>query len=276
MSIITLTTDFGLKDHFVGSLKGNILNDYNEAQIVDISHLVDPFNTAEASYIVKAAYANFPKGSVHLIGVTAEKTELNQHLAALWNDHYFICADNGILSLLFQNTKPEKLVSISIHDRFPEDCTDIQILSKVAIHIAKGGSLSVIGKEITEIKDVFQLKPTVSPDLKSITGCVIYSDHFGNVVTNISKKMFLENYKNRNYLVRFKNKEIKTIFNKYSDFETNNQKKNQDLVGTKIAIFNEVGYLEIAVYKSNPNRSGSATSLFGLEYRDAVVIEFKD
>ena len=83
MSIITLTTDYGLKDHFVGALKGKIISEFADATIIDISHDIDPFNTSEASYIISAAYSHFPKGTVHLIGVDRkihiwadEKTEL--------------------------------------------------------------------------------------------------------------------------------------------------------------------------------------------------------
>jgi S-adenosylmethionine hydrolase len=110
MSIITLTTDFGLKDHFVGALKGKIISGYDEAQIIDISHDIDLFNVSEASYIVGAAYNSFPKGTVHLIGVDAELTKDSKHLAMQWNDHFFICADNGILSMLTQKIVPQKIV----------------------------------------------------------------------------------------------------------------------------------------------------------------------
>ena len=105
MSIITLTTDYGLKDHFVGALKGKLLSEYPEVTIIDISHHIDPFNIAEAAYIIGAAYSSFPKGTVHLIGVDIELNENNQHIAMQWNDHYFICADNGILSMLVQIIK---------------------------------------------------------------------------------------------------------------------------------------------------------------------------
>ena len=88
MSIITLTTDYGLKDHFVGALKGKIISEYPEASIIDISHDVDPFNTVEASYIIGASYASFPKGTVHLIGVDMEWNKENQHIVMQWNDHY--------------------------------------------------------------------------------------------------------------------------------------------------------------------------------------------
>jgi len=92
MSIITLTTDYGLKDHFVGALKGKILSEYPEATIIDISHHIDPFNTVEASYIIGASYSSFPKGTVHLIGVDMELNKENQHIAIQWNDSLFYCS----------------------------------------------------------------------------------------------------------------------------------------------------------------------------------------
>jgi len=108
MSIITLTTDYGFKDHFVGALKGKILSQNEEAVIVDISHKVDQFNISEASYIISAAYNSFPKGTVHIIGIDIELKEDTPHIAMEWNDHYFIAADNGILSMLIQKIKPQK------------------------------------------------------------------------------------------------------------------------------------------------------------------------
>ena len=108
MSIITLTTDYGLKDHFVGALKGKILSEYPEAQIIDISHDIDPFNIVEASYIIGAAYSSFPKGTIHLIGVDMELNKENLHIVMQWNDSYFIAADNGILSMLSQKIVPQK------------------------------------------------------------------------------------------------------------------------------------------------------------------------
>ena len=191
MSIITLTTDYGLRDHFVGALKGKILFEYSEAVIIDISHHIDAFNTAEASYIIGAAYSSFPKGSVHLIGVDMEFNKENQHIVMQWNDHYFIAADNGILSMLTQKIVPQKIVTINIHDRLPSDANDLDVFVKVACHIAKGGLLNVIGKEIKAIKQVTDLQAVPANDGSSIKGYVIYIDHFGNAVTNISKKLFL-------------------------------------------------------------------------------------
>jgi len=281
MSIITLTTDYGLKDHFVGSLKGKLLTEFPEAKIIDISHEIDPFNAAEASYIIGAAYVSFPKGSVHLIGIDSEKNKENQHIAMQWNDHYFICADNGILSMLTQKIVPQKIVSINIHDRLPTDATDLDVFVTVASHLAKGGLLNVIGKEINSIKQVTELQPAVAADSNSIKGYVIYIDHFGNVVTNISKKMFLETAKGRPYeiilneRVRQQNKNtIKNIWPKYSDIATSEKYPVKYYEGDKLAIFNEAGFLEIAIFRSNPSTVGSASSLLGIGYRDTISIKF--
>ena len=281
MSIITLTTDYGLKDHFVGALKGKLLTEYAEAKIIDISHNIDPFNTAEASYIIGASYANFPKGTVHLIGVDAELNKENQHIAMQWNDHYFIGADNGILSMLIQNIKPQKIVTITIHDRLPVNATDLDVFVKVACHLAKGGLLNVIGKEINSIKQITELQPIVADDKNSIKGYVIYIDHFGNVVTNITKKLFLEIAKGRPYeipIMQGKNQKrmapIKNIWAKYSDIANAGNYDIKNYEGDKLAIFNEAGHLEIAIFRSNPSNVGSASSLLGLGYRDAITVNF--
>jgi|SRR6218665_187773 len=274
MSIITLTTDYGLKDHFVGSLKGKLLSEFREATIIDISHNIDAFNVAEAAYIIGAAYSSFPKGTVHLIGVDIELNTENQHIAMQWNDQYFVCADNGILSMLIQKIVPQKLVAINIHDRFPNEATDLDVFVKVACHLAKGGLPNVIGKEIKSIKEVTELQAITQDN--QIKGYVIYIDHLGNAVTNISKKTFLEMGKGRPYSIQFKNQTIKTILPKYSDIGISEKYPLKYYEGEKLAIFNEAGFLEIAIFRSNPDTVGSASSLLGLSYRDVVTIEFKN
>ncbi len=274
MSIITLTTDYGLKDHFVGALKGKLLSEHPEVTVIDISHHIDPFNIAEAAYIIGAAYSSFPKGTVHLIGVDIELNENNQHIAMQWNDHYFICADNGILSMLVQKIVPQKIVTINIHDRLPIEATDLDVFVKVACHLSKGGLLNVIGKEIKAIKEVTELQAVTQDNL--IKGYIIYIDHLGNAVTNVSKKLFLEMGKGRPYEIKFKGQSIKTILPKYSDIVVSDKYTWKDYEGEKLALFNEAGFLEIAIFRSNPDTVGSASSLLGLQYRDLITIEFKN
>lgn len=281
MSIITLTTDYGLKDHFVGSLKGKILSEFREATIIDISHDIGPFNASEASYILGAAYDSFPKGTVHLVGVDAERNKENQHIAVQWDDHFFICADNGILGMLMQKVVPQKMVAINIHDRLHADATDLDVFVTVACHLARGGLLNVIGKEIDSIKQITELQPNILTGKSGIRGYVVYIDHLGNVVTNISKKMFLEVAKGRPYEISINQKTkrqvdrstIKTIWPKYSDVALSDKFPIKDYEGQKLAIFNEAGFLEIAIFRPNP-AYGSASSLLGLQYRDPVIINF--
>ncbi|MGO4906332.1 SAM hydrolase/SAM-dependent halogenase family protein [Flavobacterium sp. W20_MBD1_R3] len=274
MSIITLTSDYGLKDHFVGALKGKILSEYSEAKIIDISHDIDPFNTVEASYIISASYASFPKGTVHLIGVDMEHNKENKHIVLQWHDHFFIAADNGILSMLSQKFVPQKMVAINIHDRLPNEATDLDVFVKVACHLAKGGLMNVIGKEINTIKQVTDLKAVLAVDGNSLNGHVIYIDHFGNVVTNISKKYFIEVAKGRPYEIVMKTKNIKTILPNYSSIANSDKYPIKSYEGEKLAIFNEAGFLEIAIFRSNPSNVGSANSLLGLNYRDVIIIKF--
>jgi S-adenosylmethionine hydrolase len=224
---------------------------------------------------------SFPKGTVHLIGVDAELNKENQHIAMQWNDHFFICADNGILSMLSQKVVPQKIVAINIHDRLSEDATDLDVFVTVASHLSKGGSLSVIGKEITAIKQVTELQPVVAADKNSIKGYVIYIDNFGNVVTNITKKLFMEVAKGRPYEIPLlqkrnqkKSSPIKNIWAKYSDIANAGKYLIKNYEGDKLAIFNEAGFLEIAIFRSNPLSVGSASSLMGLYYRDSITIEF--
>jgi hypothetical protein len=275
MSIITLTTDFGHKDYFVGALKGKILSEHKEAVIVDISHEIDLFNTLEASYCIEAAYHNFPKGTIHIIGVDSERVGDTQHIAMQWDDHYFICADNGILNTLIQKKIPQKIVAITIHDRLNIDASDMDVFVAVACHIARGGLLNVIGKEIPSLKPVSVLTSSISNDLSEIKGQIVYIDSFGNCVTNISQKQFNDTIRGRKFEIVIKNKKFSRLHKSYSDFPVSDVKQLKDLEGDFLALFNENGYLEIAIYKSNPKTVGSAATLLGLHFRDTVSIKFK-
>src|SRR5690606_6768241 len=190
MAIITLTSDFGEKDHFVGAIKGAIYSELPDVKIVDISHLISPFNISEAAYIIQSAYKSFPKGSVHIIGVDSELNLENKHLSVKLDGHYFICADNGILSMLCSEIAPDKLVEINIHGIIQSSFPVLDVFVKVACHLARGGTLEVIGKTIDTIKSTKNLVPFINEDKTQIIGSVIYIDNYGNVVTNIKQGFF--------------------------------------------------------------------------------------
>jgi len=275
MAIITLTTDFGEKDHFAGAVKGAIYSELSDATIVDISHSVSPFNIPEAAYIIQNAYNSFPKGTIHIVGIDSELNDDNKHVAVKLDDHYFICANNGIMSMICSEIAPEKIVEINIHDKIHTSFPVLDVFVKVACHIARGGTLEVIGKNISEIKPIKNIAPFVNDDKTQIIGSIIYIDNYGNVVTNIRQKFFETIQKGRTFEISARNYKFKTIFSKYSDianFEIPEEKRNDE--GRKMVVFNSSGYVEIAVYKSNLKTVGSASTLMGLNIMDTITVNF--
>ena len=275
MSIITLTTDYGNKDYSVSELKAKIYNEITDVRIVDISHNISPFNLTEAAYIIKSAYRHFPKGSIHIIGIESDLTPENAHIAMKFDDNYFIGADNGIFSMIIGDFKADSMVEINIHKNYNNTITANDVFVKIATHISRDGKLEVIGKKIDLIKEIKDIKPVVSNDNNQIIGSVIYIDNYGNVVTNITQNIFDKIAKSRPFTIYARNVKFDKIFNNYSDaidYSVPKDKREED--GKKIALFNNLGYLELSIYKSNPSTVGSASTLFGLGYRDQISIHF--
>ena len=276
MSIITLITDFGNKDHFVAKIKGDIYSSFEKAKIVDISNNVSPFNIMEAAYILENTYKSFPENSVHIIDVDSEKTIEKKHIVVYLDNHFFISADNGILSILCQNINPEKIFEITIHNESNQIDSSSKIFSEVACHLAKGGKPELIGKEITEIKSVKNLKPFVNEDKSQIVSSVIYIDNFGNVVTNLKRNVFEEIRKSRSFEISVRNYKFKKIYSKYTDIVNYNVPLNQrNDEGKGMVVFNSSDFLQISIYRSNPQNVGTASSLMGLKIYDSVTISFK-
>lgn len=276
MPIVTLMTDFGNKDYAVAAVKGAIISTVETPHIVDISHEIAPYNPTQAAYVLKNAYKTFPKGSIHIIGVAAEKTPENQHLAMLFDGHYFIGADNGIFAMIKGDLKSEKMVSINIHNKMPSTYPVLEVFVWIAAHISRKGTLEVIGKSVDKIKEIKELRPVINPNGDQILGAVIYVDNYGNVITNITRKIFNEVGKSRPFTIFARNVKFRNIYETYSDaidFSIPKEKRDED--GKKIALFNDADHLELGIYKSNTQTVGSAQSLFGLEYRDSVTVKFE-
>ena len=275
MAIITLTTDFGLKDHFVGVLKGSIYSELPDAKIVDISHDVAPFNIQECAYILKNSYNSFPKGSIHVVGVDSEATQENQHIVVFVNGHYFVSANTGVIGLITSEIKPDKIVEIKIPDPLHGSFPVLSVFVQVACHIARGGTLEVVGKPFKELKDLREFMPRIVDDGNKLIGSVIYIDNYGNVVTNIQKHLFEAYRKGRDFELSVRNHKINKIHKAYNDiidFSVEKSRRKGD--GDLLALFNSSDYIELAIYKSNLKTVGGASTLLGLDYRDTIMIDF--
>lgn len=275
MSIITLTTDFGHKDYFVSVTKAALLQEAPTTTIVDISHEISPFNHTETAYILKNAYKSFPKGSIHIIGVDSELSPENNHIVMLFDGHYFIGANNGVFSLIIEEMKYEKLVEINIHNAILSTFPVLDIFVKVAGHLSRKGSMDVIGKPLLQLKEMVGVKPVINDSSTQIIGSVIYIDNFGNVVTNIKKSIFLDIQKTRPFTIYAQSVKFEQIYDSFAAaINFSIPKENREEDGKKIALWNAAGHLELAMYKSNPLKVGSAHSLFGLDFRTPITIVF--
>ena len=261
MPIITLTTDLGTVDHYVSAVKATILRQLDNANIVDISHDIPSFNIIHAAFVLKNVYQEFPPGSIHIIGVNAETNEDNSHLAVYANGHYFIGTDNGIFSLLL-DLKPDKIIEITTNrDSDNENFPVKDVFAKAACHIARGGTLEIIGTEIKQFSKEFA-KLEALHDKNSIRGSIIHVDHYGNAITNISQRLFKDVAKGRAYTINLGSKEhysLNTIKRKYNEVQA----------GDAVALFISTDFLTISI------NNGSASSLMGLHINDTVRIEFK-
>ena len=275
MAIITLTTDYGNKDYSVSSLKAKLISNINNVRIVDISHDISPFNLSEAGYVLEGAFRDFPKGTIHILSVDSELTPENKHIAIMYEGNFFIGANNGVFSLIFKDKKPDQIVEINIHSNYNNNISADELFVKVASHINRSGPLNVVGTEIKKIKEITNLRPVINKEINQILGSVIYIDNYGNVVTNITEKLFKEISKTRSFTINARNVKFSKIYKNYSDaIDFSLEKKDREEDGKKIAIFNNLGYLQLSIYRSNPQTVGSASTLFGLNYRDVISVQF--
>ncbi len=275
MATITLTTDFGRKDHFVAAVKGAILNEVSNTVIVDISHEISPFKITECAYVLKHAYPSFPKGTIHIIGVDSEWSPENEHLIAVIDGHYFIGANNGVLSLIASESGPEEIWKVDLPDSEVTAFPVKEVFAKVACHLVRGGRLEVVGKPYGQLKDLRDFEPRVSNAGATITGNIIYVDRYGNVVTNIHKTLF-EAYRNgRDFELLVRTATIRNIYHSYNGgINYDLDRKQRNGAGDLLALFNAAGYIELAIYKSDMDSVGSILTLLGLKHLDVITINF--
>lgn len=272
MQIITLTTDLGLTDHYVASLKGQLCSGSNSIQLVDVTHNIQSFNIAQAAYFVNNITRDFPTGTIHFLGVDAlpqisiGNPESNLYpIVMKLNGQYFVGCDNGIFSLLTDYKNAEEIVRIDDFSskfalRFPTRYIYIPTILK----IVEGLSLKEIGEPIDHVKKVFITQPILESNL--IKGSVIHTDKYGNVIVNITEKLFNEVGNGNPFTIYFKNSQyfIESISKNYYEVPT----------AEKLALFNESGFLEIAINKGVTGNGGGASSLLGLNVGDTIRMEF--
>ncbi|WOC51146.1 hypothetical protein BPO_0499 [Bergeyella porcorum] len=275
MSVITLTSDFGLTDYRVAAIKGSIISQKDDATIVDISHEIEAHNLLQTAYILRNAYKYFPKNSIHIISVDSLYRKEVKSIIYKADGHYFIAADNGILDLIFFDIRPDAIYEITLNNRFDDVVTSstIDIFVPAAVHLLKGGVPEVIGRKIESIKEAAFPRAVHNESEKMIIGEVMYIDNYGNLVSNINKKFF-EKIRNSHtqYDIKFRNLILSKVHHQYTDF-IKDWSKEKEYHGKAVAVFNEAELLELCIYKGNKNNG--AKTLFGLNVGEKIYIQFK-
>ncbi len=252
MQIVTLTTDFGLDDYYVALMKGALLRQTADLQIIDISHNIKQFDIVQGAFVLKNTYPSFPRGTIHI--VTINNSDSGRSFICLDQDgQFFIGPDNGIFSLIFPNM-PEAWRL----DPVEESPFSIQTALATAVaHLAAGKPLYEVGLPAGEVVQRIALQPVLSAS--QIRGSVIYVDHYENVTINITQELFEKVRNGRRFAVFFKrNDPITTLSLHYTDAP----------VGEPLCLFNAAGLLEISV------SMGKASSLLGLKLDDMVQVDF--
>ena len=254
MPIVTLTSDFGWNDYYVALIKGAILCENQDINIIDISHNINNYDIVQGAFILKNSYKSFPKGTIHILSVNNFYNKKRRFLAIRYDDHFFVGPDNGIFSLLFENP-PRDIYKLDFQNKgsFPLK----NVFAKAAGHIANKMPFNEIGIPTGEVVERITFQPVISAT--QIRGAVIHIDTYENVVVNISRKLFEKVWDQRPYEISFRRSDpLKKINNNYYDVA----------IGETLCRFNSADFLEIAI------NMGKASSMLGLKIEDTVQIDF--
>jgi S-adenosyl-L-methionine hydrolase (adenosine-forming) len=248
MPLLTLTSDIGIQDFMPAAIKGQIMQVNSSFNIIDVTHLLSPFNYPQAAYVCRNALLNFPEGTFHIILLNIFDQKCEHLLIVEYKGQYIGCADNGLITMILEE-EPKNVVAISIEKNIPVTvlyCA--KLFANAFSKLVNGMQLQDIGEPNVTIKIKNPLRPMLGHNW--IEGQIIFIDNFENVIVNISKTEFEEQRKGRKFSIVFKRDEvIEKISETYADVPE----------GEKVAIFNSAGYLEIAINK------GNAAGLFGLQ-----------
>lgn len=252
---ITLTTDWGNQDYYLGMLSGKLYSIADYLKVVELSHNVPAFNYAHAAFILKHSFTHFPEGTIHICMVNSDSTERHQMLVFEYAKHYFVVPDNGTISLITEEI-PSKVYGI------PTDNTN-SFGSLEGVTLAVGmlllnNGLDEFALEATAVKKLTPIRPV--PEKDGITGRVIYIDSYQNAITNIFRNEFDDLGRGRRftiYVQSFSNG-INRLYRSYQEAED----------GELIALFNSLDLLEIAI------KNGHLAQMYNLSVNSSIMVRF--
>ena len=242
--IITLTTDFGTNDHFVGAVKGVILDIVPEAAIVDISHAVQAFDVLDGALTISQAYSYFPTGTVHMIVVDPGVGTARRPILASSDGYHFVAPDNGVLSMVYAREDRIHVRHITADHYFRQPVSNTfhgrDVFAPVAAYLAKMVDSHKFGDEIEDYVRFAAPKPKPAGDNK-LRGVVLKVDRFGNLITNVTPEDAPALFEpNATFKIVVGNKEVSEIRAAYAE----------GAPGEVFAVLGSMGYLEIVANRA--------------------------
>jgi S-adenosylmethionine hydrolase len=269
MGVLTLLTDFGYRDHYVAALKARLLHLAPALPVLDITHGVAPYDIAHAVHVLRAVFREFPVGTTHLITVSDYGASPTGAVAApAWHaaqhqGHYFVAADNGVLSLLCDGV-PERLVRLSApaagSGAAPVQPTALNptrdVLAPAAVRLALGQSIDSLGTPTTELYSLTNRQVRLQDN--RVTGHVVHVDHYGNLITNISRAAVEVVGRGRPYTIKFGRQSVRELHLHFAAAPP----------GEIVCAFNSQDCLCIAI------NQGHASELLGMYFDSQVDVWF--
>jgi S-adenosylmethionine hydrolase len=256
VSLITLTTDFGLADSYVGAMKGVILGIDPTATIVDISHDIAPQDVREAAYVVYTAYPYFPPDTIHVVVVDPGVGSRRRAIALRAAQASFVAPDNGVLSYVLAGEGMREAVSLT-NSRYHRPTVSHtfhgrDIFAPVAAHLARGVPLTELGEPLTEIVTFSLPQPQVLPDGR-VVGHVLYIDRFGNLILDVREG---DCTLSEEFVLEVAGRRIQGLGRTFTDVSA----------GELVAYIGSSGHLEIAL------REGNAAQSLGMKIGDKILL----
>jgi S-adenosyl-L-methionine hydrolase (adenosine-forming) len=252
--LITLTTDFGLKDPYTAAMKGVILSICRNADIVDLSHNIEPYSIFNCAKYLSESIPYFPESSVHVIVVDPGVGSQRKPVAVFMHNRYFVCPDNGVLTMLIDRYKNYRAFEITNRKYCMPEISNTfhgrDIFAPAAAHLASGLNIKKLGSELTELF-ILNIKNPVAGNNGTVTGEIVYIDNFGNCISNICKSMTGKIIK-----IEINNTVITRIAENYSKLEK----------GIPGVLAGSSGYLEVVFNME------SAHDLLNIKKGDKLVI----
>ncbi len=259
--VIALLSDFGLRDTYVGVMKGVIKGICPDADLIDLTHEVRPQAVAEAAFLLAVSHTHFPDGTLFLCVVDPGVGSDRAAIVVETERHRFVAPDNGLLSLIWRQAEEPAAHSIVSHShRLTEVSATFHgrdIFAPAAAHLAAGVPVGDLGPRIPEIEQLAFIQPHREGRSK-MHGAILHADHFGNLVTNIRRADLPAKVNADAVQIELGEASLRGIFTTYSSVAPE----------APLAHWGSGGFLEIAV------RGGSAAERFGLKVGDRVSVSW--